>query len=86
MLTADGTVPACVTIIVCPAMLNDPILLCELLLAVTDQLTEVPAAETEAHETFELAVAAPQVVELGNTVMIPEEAPAPALNVPAFTV
>ena len=67
-----------------PATLKDPILLSEPLLAVTDQLTVSPETETEAHETLELAVTAPQVVELGVTVMLPEEAAAPTLRLVAL--
>ena len=86
MLTADGTVPACVTITVCPAILKDPIRLCEPLFAVTDQFTVLPETTTEAQVTFEVAVAALQVDELGVTVIAPDEAAAVRFNVLALTM
>jgi len=86
MVTAEGTVPACVTVTVCPATVKDPILLSEPLFAVTDQLTLLPETEADAHETLELAATAPQVLELGVTVMPPDEAAAPTFNAPALKV
>jgi hypothetical protein len=49
-------------------------------------LTVLPETETEAHETLELAVTAPHVIELGVTAMIPDEAAAATFKLELLNV
>ena len=71
------TIPVWVIATVWPAMVKDPVLICELLLGVTVQLIVFPKTETVAQDTFEPTVGLPQEAWLGVTENVPDEPEAP---------
>jgi hypothetical protein len=77
--------PDCAIDTVWPPTLRDPFLLCELVLAVTDQLTVLPMVRAEAQDTLELAVAGAQSAEDGVTEMVPADPAAQTVRLVALS-
>jgi hypothetical protein len=84
VIVKTAGVADCAIITVWPAIVNDPFLLCVPAFAVTDQFTVLPEAAAVAHGTLELTGTTGQVVTLGVTNIVPEEAALPSVRLVAF--